>query len=219
MLSNSERNPNGTFKRKFFVPWDGSKWDEGFLHRTCYFYVYRPDHPSASPMGMVRRHHVVWWLATGHVIQPGEALHHRNEVKTDDWFENLELMSHGEHTRIHFTKPMVPCTCVVCGDTFHLPQWRINEGRGSYCSQPCFHQRPITVETRQKQAKGMKLAYIEGRMNPVLPKGENHPMSKLTNQQAREIRNSSMGCCRLARQYGVSKTVIKLIRRGITYAA
>lgn len=51
------------------------------------------------------------------------------------------------------------------------------------------------------------------------PQGENHGISKLTNDQVREIKRALKGCkhgqqTKIARQYGVNDTVISKIKRG-----
>lgn len=42
-------------------------------------------------------HHVAW----GELIPPGYVLHHRNEDRTDNRRENLELLTRGEHAALH----------------------------------------------------------------------------------------------------------------------
>ena len=32
---------------------------------------------------------------------------------------------------------LVECTCETCQEPFTLPQWRVNQGRGRFCSKPC----------------------------------------------------------------------------------
>ena len=157
-----ERNADGTFKRKFHSPWDGSVWDEGFLGNRGYFYVYRPDHPKANHMGMVRRHHVVWWIVTGEVIESPYALHHINGIKNDDLPNNLEKVEHGEHTRIHWTgktregqndhlKNGSYFVCLVCGELFYRHQWIINHNKSkhNFCSKGCYRSRKGVINVRK----------------------------------------------------------------------
>ena len=45
--------------------------------------------------------HYVWWQNTEYWPQRGEHIHHINFDKLDDRFENLQLMTHKEHTSLH----------------------------------------------------------------------------------------------------------------------
>lgn len=51
--------------------------------------------------GWVRQHIVVMERWIGRRLQPNEVVHHKNEVKTDNDLNNLELMDRGAHTVIH----------------------------------------------------------------------------------------------------------------------
>jgi len=60
----------------------------------------------------VYEHHQVWYEHTGHIVDPSvEAIHHKNHIKTDNRFENLELVTLSEHGKIH-----------ADASTKHLPQ-------------------------------------------------------------------------------------------------
>lgn len=50
----------------------------------------------------IYEHHQVWYEHTGHIIDTKtEAIHHKNHIKTDNRFENLELLSKHEHAMRH----------------------------------------------------------------------------------------------------------------------
>jgi DNA-binding transcriptional regulator YiaG len=81
------------------------KWRGGTtLTQQGYVDVYKPEHPRANKTGYIRRSWLVIEETTGHVVQPGEDVHHINEVVTDDRPENLSVLSHGEHRKLHNAK-------------------------------------------------------------------------------------------------------------------
>jgi hypothetical protein len=54
-------------------------------------------------------------------------------------------------------------------------------------------------------------AKITGLLNP--PKGENHPLSKLTNEDVIHIRESKQNGCELAKKFNVPRSTITKIRK------
>ncbi len=144
------RNKNGTFKRTR-KKWKFSRWNDGYLriktNKYMSFWVYRPDYPKATKYktiyGYARRSHVVWWLKTGEVVPDGYILHHKDEDSLNDEFKNLKLLKNSKHSSLHNEKrkSKIKCICEACNKKFYLPQWRINQGRGKYCSQLCFQNK------------------------------------------------------------------------------
>jgi len=142
-----KRGNDGKFKRTRKI-WKFKRWDDGYVRikKNGYkaFWVYRPDYAKflsfSYASGYVRRTHVVWWLKTGKVVPKGYVVHHKDRDSLNDRFSNLELMKSGKHTRLHSKKKKIKCVCQYCSTEFKLPQWRINQGRGKYCSLDCFYK-------------------------------------------------------------------------------
>ena len=58
-------------------------------------------HPLADPNGYAYEHLVVWVSAGNPRPPKGWILHHKNEDRTDNRYDNLMLIRRGEHNRLH----------------------------------------------------------------------------------------------------------------------
>ena len=73
------------------------------------------DYPGKKYRGKyVYEHHLVWWKETGEIVPPGCNVHHKNEIKTDNRFDNLEILSHQEHAKEHGAKREKSYTWLSC---------------------------------------------------------------------------------------------------------
>ena len=60
-----------------------------------------PNYDKMCGMG-IYEHHQVWYKNTGHIVDTSkEVVHHKNGIKTDNRFENLQLLTISEHDRLH----------------------------------------------------------------------------------------------------------------------
>ena len=79
-----------------------------------YVVVHTPDR------GTVLEHRLVMERIVGRRLSFDETVHHRNQIKSDNRPENLELLDRAEHTRLHMEEypwsKHSPC-CIVCGTT------------------------------------------------------------------------------------------------------
>ena len=66
-----------------------------------YISIYLPTHPNCNKEGYVMKHHLVMEKEIGRLIMPNEVVHHKNHIRDDNRIENLELMTHSEHARLH----------------------------------------------------------------------------------------------------------------------
>lgn len=79
------------------------RWsDERMLSKHGYVKVrVGTDHPLADPNGYCYEHLLVWVAAGREKPRHGQILHHRNEVKTDNRLNNLELLDRVAHAAEH----------------------------------------------------------------------------------------------------------------------
>lgn len=88
---------------------DSWAWKGGrVIDAQGYVWIFAPDHPYVVNR-YVLEHRLVMEQIIGRYLEPGEDVHHINEIKTDNRPENLELMTHSAHMSYHRTKrPSLP---------------------------------------------------------------------------------------------------------------
>ena len=73
-------------------------------HSGGYILVYAPDHPYRDRNGFVLEHRLVMERHVGRILSDDEIVHHKNEDKSDNRLENLQIMTRAEHLRHHMRK-------------------------------------------------------------------------------------------------------------------
>lgn len=94
---------------------------------------------------LVKLHRVVWSHYFGD-IPDGYIIHHVDGDKENNQIENLQLMTHGEHSRLHhsdgvYCPPKKIFTCVVCGKEYEAYDQKINKFCSAACAQKYYRAR------------------------------------------------------------------------------
>lgn len=79
------------------------RWNDGRLISSHGYVLVRVGkrHPMAFGNGYAYEHDLIMVAFIGRMLAPGEVVHHKNEVKTDNRIENLEILTGSEHVRLH----------------------------------------------------------------------------------------------------------------------
>lgn len=76
-------------------------WKGVHIGTRGYAYILQPGHPRAMKSGYVKRADLVAEQMLGRPLEPLEVVHHRNHDKLDDRPENLQVLTHADHSRLH----------------------------------------------------------------------------------------------------------------------
>lgn len=91
-------------KKKMSSRWMGKnnpRWKGGRIKFKGYIKITNKNHPNCNNQGYVQEHRLVMEKHLGRYLTKEEVVHHINEIKDDNRIENLQLMTQGEHVRLH----------------------------------------------------------------------------------------------------------------------
>ncbi len=117
-----------------------------------YVEIYSPTHPHRNANKCVAEHRLVMEKHLGRYLLSDEVVHHKNEIKTDNRIENLELFaSHSEHAKNHGRHDKVENTdmhrqCYKCREVLPLTAEHFGRNRSykhgfSYLCKPCARKK------------------------------------------------------------------------------
>ncbi len=113
-------------------------WKGGFFMRMGYKWIYDPKHHFADKDGYVAEHRYLYEQYHNCCLLPWVIIHHKNEIKTDNRLENLEVWNRSEHQNIHnprkgYRKDLNGRTCLECGSDKTFPS---KNGQPHWCRHP-----------------------------------------------------------------------------------
>jgi hypothetical protein len=80
---------------------DHPRWTGGRLIRNGYALRRLPTHPAADAKGYVLEHRLVAEQTIGRPLAPGEVVHHIDRNPLNNAPDNLQVMTHSEHSSLH----------------------------------------------------------------------------------------------------------------------
>ena len=86
------------------------RWNNGKLMTQDGYALIRVgiSHPMADPNGYCREHDLIMASFLGRPLRENEIVHHKNEDKTDNRIENLQLSTKSGHNQIHGRTKLTP---------------------------------------------------------------------------------------------------------------
>lgn len=176
------------------------------VRKDGYIDLYIPDHPLARKDGYVGEHRKIMWDA-GLLTDPELEVHHKNEIKTDNYISNLEVKTGAQHAldhaeergkvtnqfgiwavkpreeRVSAPRPLRPCR--YCGEMIPLTLRR----HAVYCSSACrvaaCKQQHPEIYRRERLVRPCQHC---GEQVPLTRRGRAIYCSEACNQAAFKIR-------------------------------
>lgn len=88
------------------------KFEERFCSKKCsakgkttdgdgYILLYMPEHPNCNSIGFIREHRYIIEQHIGRLLTKEEVVHHKDNNKSNNSLDNLELLSVSQHLKNH----------------------------------------------------------------------------------------------------------------------
>lgn len=113
------------------------------ISKGDYNYVLVPEHPLSTKNGYVLEHRVIVENHLKHLLTPDEVVHHINGDRKDNRLENLQVLDHRDHVRLHQAEKgqiFTELKCPQCKKIFHRRKGQtFLDKHSSYtcCSKSC----------------------------------------------------------------------------------
>lgn len=106
ICSGAYRGNNTKGHKKAKPIWDGvekkNMWKIGKIVKNHeYLYARCPEHPFATSTGYVYLHRLIMENYLGRILRKDEVIHHKDLNGYNNKIENLLILSHSEHSRLH----------------------------------------------------------------------------------------------------------------------
>jgi hypothetical protein len=138
---------------------------------------WKQDHAGYA---IIKRSHVVVFASqNGRIVGPKELVHHKNEIKSDDRPENLEVMTKSEHMHLHGQGNPGPS-----GQTIHSQEHKERLRQRMLGNR--YGSRVRTVEEKERDRERMLRMWRErreGKRSMPAPGGRKAPLAEETKRK------------------------------------
>ena len=131
---------------------------ENIVSKGDYNYAVVPDHPNSTKNNYVLEHRIVAENNLGRQLKNNEVVHHINNNKKDNRWENLEVLKHDEHSRLHGdekTTTYCKLKCPECLKIFERERGQtflVKPTDATFCSRSCngkfYHREKDEIQER-----------------------------------------------------------------------
>jgi hypothetical protein len=91
---------------------ESTNWKGGKMVVNGYVYIKKHNHPMADKQNYVAEHRYLMSKKVGRVLEKNELVHHKNGVRDDNRYSNLEIVTYSDHMGV--------ITCPHCKERFNL---------------------------------------------------------------------------------------------------